>query len=323
MFRKTTKNNWSSARIITTDYDGRNGYKKTLIKDNEVYMIKSQTRNNQRFVNTNQSTISSYNNSIYSEYIASNVINIIQNGLSHYTNLIVYDNRNYVACKNFCLNYLDNQLVNNKMIISVKSIIRNAIEGSTIANLDENTLEDNLKFIEHQELFDKNKLLEFFWKQFVLDAFNLNRDRHTGNWALLYDLKLEEYQIAPIYDNGSCLLAKNDFDEIINLSLNNFIKLNGYLKDRISKTKHYLKLTSNNSKRLTYLDFLLTTKDVNCHNALKWIYQEIDLDKISEFINSSDLIDEYKVFYKKLYQISYELLIKKPLQNNPYIDFKG
>ncbi|MBQ9182075.1 MAG: hypothetical protein IJ134_05550 [Bacilli bacterium] len=57
------------------------------------------------------------------------------------------------------------------------------------------------------------------------------------------------------------------------------------------------------------MDYIKNTKNVECNNALKRVFLNIDIDKIIDFIdNTSCISDSRKEFYKKIIMIRYEIL---------------
>ena len=57
------------------------------------------------------------------------------------------------------------------------------------------------------------------------------------------------------------------------------------------------------------MDYIKNTKNVECNNALKRVFLNIDIDKTIVFIdNTSCISDSRKEFYKKIIMIRYEIL---------------
>lgn len=57
------------------------------------------------------------------------------------------------------------------------------------------------------------------------------------------------------------------------------------------------------------MDYIKNTKNVECNNALKRVFLNIDIDKIIDFIDNTAFIsDSRKEFYKKIIMIRYEIL---------------
>lgn len=64
--------------------------------------------------------------------------------------------------------------------------------------------------IEMKYISKPQKLKDFFWDMFIVDAFLGNFNRHNGNWGILVDEQRQYVQIAPVYDCGSCLYPQMD-----------------------------------------------------------------------------------------------------------------
>ena len=71
-------------------------------------------------------------------------------------------------------------------------------------------LPDILQTIEEQQLIEQVSLMERFWDMFIVDALIGNWDRHNGNWGFLYDARIDEMTLAPVFDCGSCLNPQAD-----------------------------------------------------------------------------------------------------------------
>ena len=57
-----------------------------------------------------------------------------------------------------------------------------------------------------------------------IDAFFLNEDRHTNNIAVLYNDKIQEYSLSPLFDQGLCLFADTSNDYPLELPLDACLK---------------------------------------------------------------------------------------------------
>ncbi len=53
-------------------------------------------------------------------------------------------------------------------------------------------LSDIVKTLEEQAAIEPQKLTEWFWDMFIVDALIGNWDRHNGNWGFLYNPATDE-----------------------------------------------------------------------------------------------------------------------------------
>lgn len=139
---------------------------------------------------------------------------------------------------------------------------------------------------------------------FVADALLGNFDRHNGNWGFLYDSKIKNREIAPVYDCGSCLLPQAD-DKVMQdvLTDENALNLRIY---RFPTSA--IKLHGN---KINYYDFLSAAEYEDCNQAVKRIYERIDMNEIKAFIDSVPYIsDLQKDFYKEYILARADLILR-------------
>ena len=55
-----------------------------------------------------------------------------------------------------------------------------------------------------------NNFGEYLTALFELDAFIYNDDRHFNNIALLHDIKTDNYELCPVFDNGAAFLSDEE-----------------------------------------------------------------------------------------------------------------
>ena len=82
----------------------------------------------------------------------------------------------------------------------------NKLELSSLDNTHARTLSFSYMdevFNKMDGIIPKEKLSDFYYKMFIVDAFIGNKDRHNGNWALLQSS--DNIRISPVYDCGSSL----------------------------------------------------------------------------------------------------------------------
>ena len=179
---------------------------------------------------------------------------------------------------------------------------------NTVLDSDSNgsgtELEDILETIEKQQYVDPIVLKDHFWDMFVADALLGNFDRHNGNWGFLYDPKNKQREIAPVYDCGSCLLPQAD-DKVMQDVLNDEEALN--LRIYRFPTSA-IKLHGN---KINYYDFLSDAEYEDCNQAVKRIYERINMNEIKAFIDSVPYIsDLQKDFYKEYISARADLILR-------------
>lgn len=271
-------------------YGGKNGGKFCVKYLGEDYMVK--------FPGMNKGNISmSYSNNCISEYVACHIMETLELKVQK-TLLGTYKIGNkekvVVACKDF---------TNQGIILKQFAELKNS-QIETSENGYGTELEEILETIESQEIYDVNKLKDFFWDMFIADSLVGNFDRHNGNWGFLIDEGAEKIEIAPIYDNASCLYPQLD-DE----TMENIMKNKEEMEARV-----YVFPTSAikiNDKKINYFEFIGSLENEECNKALKRIYQLIDIKKINKIIENTPYISNVrKEFYKKIINLRYEKIIK-------------
>ena len=271
-------------------YGGKNGGKFCVKYLGEDYMVK--------FPGMNKGNISmSYSNNCISEYVACHIMETL--GLKVQKTLlgtykIGEKEKVVVACRDF---------TNQGIILKQFAELKNS-QIETSENGYGTELEEILETIESQEIYDVNKLKDFFWDMFIADSLVGNFDRHNGNWGFLIDEGAEKIEIAPIYDNASCLYPQLD-----DATMENIMKNKEEMEARV-----YVFPTSAikiNDKKINYFEFIGSLENEECNKALKRIYQLIDIKKINKIIENTPYISNVrKEFYKKIINLRYEKIIK-------------
>lgn len=271
-------------------YGGKNGGKICIKYLGEDYMVK--------FPGMNKGNISmSYSNNCISEYVACHIMETLELKVQKTllgTYKIGEKEKVVVACKDF---------TNQGIILKQFAELKNS-QIETSENGYGTELKEILETIESQEIYDVNKLKDFFWDMFIADSLVGNFDRHNGNWGFLIDEGAEKIEIAPIYDNASCLYPQLD-DE----TMENIMKNKEEMEARV-----YVFPTSAikiNDKKINYFEFIGSLENEECNKALKRIYQLIDIKKINKIIENTPYISNVrKEFYKKIINLRYEKIIK-------------
>lgn len=151
-----------------------------------------------------------------------------------------------------------------------------------------------LKTMEEQQLIPAERLQAFFWNVFIADALLGNFDRHNGNWGLLIDESRQKAEIAPVYDCGSCLYPQLN-DEMMEEILKNETEIN----QRIFVLPR--SVIMEDSKKISYFDFISSLQNQECNEALERISGRIDLEKINHLIEETPAISQVrKDFYQMM-----------------------
>ena len=271
-------------------YGGKNGSKICIVYNNQDYMLKFPSLNDNDAEQT-------YANNCISEYVACKIIKSL--GFKVQDTILGTYNLNgnmkvVVACKDF---------TSLGVVLRQFAELKNSqIESSK--NGYDTELEEVIQTIESQQICDVNYLKDFFWDMFIVDTLVGNFDRHNGNWGFLINEGLKEVEIAPIYDCASCLypqLTDERIKEIIDdeeeMNARVFVFPNSALKI--------------DDKKINYYDFISSLDNVDCNKALLRVFPRINLNVINEIIDNTLYISDIrKEFYKKIIKMRYDLLLK-------------
>ena len=261
-------------------YAGANGSKISVIYNGEQYMLKFPalpTKNNEI----------SYTNGCISEYIGCHIfesagIPVQETLLGTYK--VKGKEKIVVACKDF---------TSPGIVLQDFASLKNTIIDSE-HNGYGTELGDIMRAIEEQQAIDSQKLKEWFWDIFIVDALIGNWDRHNGNWGFLYNTDTDVMTLAPIYDCGSCLYPQAD-DEIMKQVLADKKQLDMRI---FSVPLSGIKL---NGKKINYFDFISSLQNENCNDALRRIVPKIDMHRINEIVDKTPYIaDLQRKFYKTI-----------------------
>lgn len=260
--------------------------KKTLIFEDKRYLVKFPDP-----VREKNKNISYINNSL-SEYVGSNIFRLV--GFETQETLLgkyKFNGVEKTVCA--CLDFTNDE----NELYEFESIALSANPDKKIGT----ELEDILEILRNSKLFDYNSIQEKFWNMFIIDSIIGNTDRHNGNWGFLVNKKTKKIEFSPIYDCGSCLNPMLEDSDIEKMNVEDFknIVLNCYscLKE--------------NNKKINYMTFIKSRKNNECNEALKRMFNKIDIEKIDSFINDISCIsDVRKDFYKKIISMRYDILKK-------------
>ena len=228
-----------------------------------------------------------------SEHIGSKVFNSI--GIpAQITELGTYKGEEVVACRNF--------IPEGCMFVPFNDVGESTLERDKDAF--QYSYEDVMAMLSaNKKLTDQDSTIDLFWDMYIVDALLGNFDRHGSNWGFIKNNN--EYTIAPIFDNGSCLYPQM-IDEDMMLKI---IKSPDLTEDRV-----YRFPTSQihiGSKKSSYHDVISSMRFDECNNALLRVFPRIDMDDIFEIVDSIGSISEvHNKFYKHMLRSRYELILK-------------
>ncbi len=280
---------------------GGSDQKRGIIYDGKHYMLKyaNHIEDDKRLDNLN----SSYSNSVYSEHICCKILNELGFEAQH-TILGTIDlpqaNNNIetkpvVACENFVQKGWE--------LVEFKDIERTLLSNKPgkipkLNDLYDIYYKENAYF----DLATGKDAMYHYWKQFVLDAYMGNFDRHAQNWGYLVNKESYELKYAPIYDCGSCLYPQLS-DKGIESTLNN----EQNIRERIDKFP--TAALEIEGRKANYRDFLLNVTNPECLRAIAVVVPLIKEDIAKEVINAAPLNDLRKDFYKTMLHARFERII--------------
>ena len=273
---------YSIYEISNINYGGSE--RKIGIKiENEYYMIKFQKK-----------TAFGKRNNHISEYLGSQIFNMLGVNAQE-TILGTFKDENVVVCKDFNID-------------GYQFVPFNDVGESTIEEDKEKyqySYEDIMSLLQlNEKITNVEDVVSSFWEIYIIDALLGNFDRHGNNWGFLK--KNNKYEMAPVFDNGSCL-----FPNMINEDEMIYI-MNS--KEETAK-RVYSFPTSQiklNGKKSSYYDVINSLVYKECNEALIKIFKRINIKDIFNLIDDIKSISEvHKSFYKYMLNERYEKIIKE------------
>lgn len=258
--------------------------KKTLIYENKKYLVKFPDPIREKNKNI------SYINNAFSEYVGSNIFNIV--GFETQKTVLgtyMYNQKEKIVCA--CEDFTNR----NNTLYEFENLALSTNPDKKI----ETELVDILEVIKDTKVMIPNNTEERFWEMFVIDGLIGNTDRHNGNWGFLVNSNTREITLAPIYDCGSCLNPMLEDSEIETLSETEIknLAINCY------------SCIKENGKKINYMTYFNSVQNEECNKAILKIFPKIDIKKINEFIDNMPCISLIrKEFYKKIISIRYEII---------------
>ncbi len=260
--------------------------KKTLIYNNKKYLVKFPDPIKEKNKNL------SYKNNAFSEYIGSNIFEIC--GIKTQKTLLgiyKYKEKEKIVCA--CEDFTDGE----NLLYEFENLALSTNPDKRI----ETEIKDIMEVIEENKMISTEKTKKEFWKMFIIDSLIGNTDRHNGNWGFILNKKTGKIDFAPIYDCGSCLnpmLEDEEIERISDIELKN-LAINCYscLKE--------------NGKKINYMSYIKQMKNIECNDAIRNIFNDININKIMIFIDGISCINETrKVFYKNIIKQRYDIIEK-------------
>ncbi len=271
---------FSNYKLSNIRYGGSERKLGILIND-EPYMLKFQ-----------KNTKFGKRNNHLSEFLGSHIFELLGFNV-HKTYLGKYKGEFVVACKDF--------VINGYEFVPFNDVGESTIE--TDKETYQYTYEDIVLLLEkNRKITNVDETISIFFEMYMVDALLGNFDRHGANWGFLK--KENKYQLAPIFDNGSCLFPQLVNEDEMNYILNNENELN----ERIYKfPTSQIKL---GNKKSSYYEVISSLKYKECNEALIKIYPKVDINKIGELINSLDISTIHKNFYTSIIMERYKKILK-------------
>ena len=255
-----------------------------MIYNNKKYLVKFPDPIKEKNKNL------SYKNNAFSEYIGSNIFEIC--GIKTQKTLLgTYKYKEKIVCA--CEDFTDEE----NLLYEFENLALSTNPDKRI----ETEIKDIMEVIEENKMISTERTKKEFWKMFVIDSLIGNTDRHNGNWGFILNKRTGKIDFAPIYDCGSCLNPMLEDEEIERIS-------DSELKNLAINCYSCLK---ENGKKINYMSYIKQMKNIECNNAIKNIFNDIDINKIMIFIDEISCINETrKVFYKNIIKQRYDIIEK-------------
>lgn len=283
---------FSNYPISDKEYGGSEK-KLGIIIDGFYYMLKFQKK-----------TVFEYRFNHVSEYIGCHIYSMLGFD-SQDTYLGTYNNEQVVACKDF--------VIDGFQFVPFNDV------GESSLEIDKEKYQYSYKDIvslleANRKITNIKETVNEFFDIYIVDALLGNFDRHGANWGFLK--KNNKYQLAPVYDNGSCLYPAMVDEKQMETIINSEEEIN----QRIYKfPTSQIKL---NGKKSSYFEVINSLKYDECNKALMRIYPKINIEEINELIDDIECISEiHKNFYKTMIYNRYKKIIEnsyKKLKEKQY-----
>ena len=258
--------------------------KKTLIYNNKRYLVKFPDPVREKNKNI------SYINNAFSEYVGSNIFKIL--GFETQNTILgkyEYNGKEKIVCA--CEDFTDNE----NALYEFENLALSTNPDKKI----ETELEDIMSVLEEaKNIINVEETKQKFWDMFIVDCLIGNTDRHNGNWGFIVN-KEKQVKFSPIYDCGSCLNPMYEDNQIENLTE---VEIKNLAINCYSCIKE-------NGKKINYITYIKQRKNEECNNALRRVFEKIDLNNIKQFISNIEVMsDVRKKFYISIIEQRYNIL---------------
>ena len=258
--------------------------KKTLIYNDKKYLVKFPDPIREKNKNI------SYINNAFSEFVGSNIFKIA--GFETQNTILgkyQYNGKEKIVCA--CEDFTDD----NHILYEFENLALSTNPDKKI----ETELKDIMEVLEESKMINSKKIKEKFWNMFIIDSLIGNTDRHNGNWGFLLNKQTKEIKFSPIYDCGSCLNPMYEDKQIKKIS---DVELKNLAINCYSCIKE-------NGKKINYMSFIKTMKNEECNQAIKRVFNHIEIKEIYKFINDIEaMTDIRKTFYTEIIRQRYEII---------------
>lgn len=257
--------------------------------------------------------------SVYSEYIASNIIRKLGYDV-HEVYIAEYQGMfsNNIAMRVSLLrDFLDSGYSLHEFSETKQSSETTPLENKQYTYTD---IVDMIN--KHTKLIPELKpvMIKQFWTQFVCDAILANRDRHGGNWGYIVTSD-KRYIPAPIYDNGNSLFPAINSKEMELKGLRTRDDIYNFCKERVYTFPACIIMKYNPSLgRLSRTNYADMMKDFRLYPVMAEVVRElksrISVECLMGIVysivnNCTDLDIVYKRFYIFIVCLRYACLVCK------------
>lgn len=236
-------------------YSGAERTKLSIIYNNEQYMLKFPTKDN------DISCLTEYIGCMIFKSIGIPVQDVLIGTYTKRSGKVV----TVAACNDFAAYEYKYQ-----NFASLKNL--NIDSKRSCYDTDLNSI---LSDIEYQNSIDSNSRVvsEWFWDMFIVDALICNPNRNNTNWGFLYNTSKDELLLGPVCRCGASLFPEMSEEKIRDILSDQEEFYNTVIRTPTSAIKR-------NGKLMNYLDFITSCENNDCCKALKRIMSRINMKEI-------------------------------------------
>lgn len=228
-----------------------------------------------------------------SEYLGSKVFSLA--GLpAQDVHLGTYKGEPVVACRDFNIDE------------TVQFVPFNDVGESTLEEDKESYQYDYADIMrmlrDNSKLEDREGTVRAFWRIYMVDALIGNFDRHGGNWGFLK--RNNRYELAPVFDNGSCLFPNLLNDAMVGEVLSS--------PDEMLKRVHGFPTSQVrlNGKKSSYDKVIGSLAFDECNDALRYVMEVLSMERVFALVEEAPGIgDVRKEFYRQILALRYERIL--------------